>query len=390
MKNGLISTFRRTTSSKNFIPEIDGLRFIAIITVVIFHFHFLFSKEVAGIVTMDIEEAGITSAGWWLVRLDLGVKVFFAISGFILSIPFFNQYWFGGKKVNISEYFIRRLTRLEPPFIIAVTGFLIVHLVMLRASSSEYFPHYLATLFYVHSLVYDSYSIINPVTWSLEAEVQFYLLIPIVGWLLLKSGKRAQALIIGILLFLGSIAFKGFVLAESPYGLMASLPVFFSHFLAGIGFAYLYLIREQWLRVRNLIWDLIGFTAFFGLFWFYKPQNDFLFQVYFNTSIFILFISVFKGKILNKLFTQPVIYLIGGMCYTIYLLHLAFFGLFVRFSEKMLLFESYSFNFWLQFVLAFCSLLVISALFFIFIEKPCMEKNWHKTLGKKLGVYRGT
>ena len=25
--------------------------------------------------------------GWWMIRLDLGVKVFFAISGFILALP---------------------------------------------------------------------------------------------------------------------------------------------------------------------------------------------------------------------------------------------------------------------------------------------------------------
>lgn len=389
MKIGLISTFRRTTSSKNFIPEIDGLRFIAIMTVVVFHFHFLFSKEVSGMVTMDIEDVGVTSAGWWFVRMDLGVKVFFGISGFILSIPFFNQYWFGGKEVNVREYFIRRLTRLEPPFLVAITGFLVVHLVILGATFSGYFTHYVATLFYLHTLIYDSYSIINPITWSLETEVQFYLIIPVIAWLLLKSGKKAQALIISIILFLISIAFKGYVLAESPYGLMASLPVFFSHFLVGIGFAYLYLVKEKWLRATSLIWDLIGAISFFGLFYFYKPQNDFIFQIYFNSSIFIFFISVFKGELLNKAFTQPIIYLIGGMCYSIYLLHLAFFGLFVKFSDKLLFFDSYSLNFWLQFILAFCSLMFISGLFFIFIEKPCMDKNWHKNLGKKLGIYDG-
>lgn len=389
MKMGLISTFKRTTSSKNFIPEIDGLRFIAIMTVVVFHFHFLFSKEVSGMVNMDIEDSGVTSAGWWLVRLDLGVKVFFGISGFILSIPFFNQYWFGGKKVNTKEYFIRRLTRLEPPFLVAVTGFFVVHLVILGASFSEYFPNYIATLFYVHTLVYDIYSIINPITWSLETEVQFYLLIPVLAWLLLKSGKKMMTMFVGILLFLGSIAFKGYVLAESPYGLIASLPVFFSHFLVGIGFAYIYLVREEWLRAKSFMWDLIGLISFFGLFWFYKPQNDFVFQICFNTSIFVFFMAVFKGKLLNRFFTQPIIFLIGGMCYTIYLLHLAFFGLFVKFSGKLLFFDSYSSNFLLQFVLAFFSLMLVSGLFFIFIEKPCMDKNWHKNLGKKLGIYHG-
>jgi peptidoglycan/LPS O-acetylase OafA/YrhL len=54
------------------------------------------------------------STAWWWVRLDLGVKVFFAISGFILALPFL-KYYFGlsDKKVQLKSYFIRRLTRLE-------------------------------------------------------------------------------------------------------------------------------------------------------------------------------------------------------------------------------------------------------------------------------------
>ena len=111
-------------------------------------------------------------------RLDLGVILFFLISGFILSIPFFNQYWFDGKNVELKDYFIRRLIRLELPFLLAITGFLVVQLSILGASFTEIFPNYLVTIFYFHTSIFNEYSIINPVTWSLETEVQFYILIP--------------------------------------------------------------------------------------------------------------------------------------------------------------------------------------------------------------------
>jgi peptidoglycan/LPS O-acetylase OafA/YrhL len=387
-ENKAITLFKRSTNTKNFIPEIDGLRFIAIITVVIFHFHFLLLKEIGGQVSMDIHELGITSLGWWLVRMDLGVKVFFGISGFILSIPFLKSHWFNGRQVNLKEYFIRRLTRLEPPFIVAITGFLIVHWIVLGENLPTLIPHFAATVLYVHTLIYNAYSTILPVTWSLETEVQFYIAIPFLAMIALSFKNKKISLGIGVLLLFASILFRGYLLREGVYGMMASLPGFLSYFLVGIFFAYLYLTNEKWLRRKTLWWDFIGLFAFVGMFWFYKPQADFIKQLFFNLSIFILFCSAFKGVWINAFLISPVIYLIGGMCYTIYLLHLPLFGLFVRFSGNFILADSYFANLCLQFGFGFILLMVTSALFFLAIEKPCMHKNWHHNLGRKLGLVR--
>ena len=58
-----------------------------------------------------------------------GVELFFAISGFILGIPFASHYLRGVPRVNLRRYFIRRLTRLEPPYIInlmVLAGILVI------------------------------------------------------------------------------------------------------------------------------------------------------------------------------------------------------------------------------------------------------------------------
>ena len=388
MRGSFVDLFQRKTSAKNFIPEIDGLRFIAIISVVIFHFHFLLAKEIGDQVNMDVESFDIWNSGWWFVRMDLGVKLFFGLSGFILSVPFLKQFWFGGKEVNLKAYFIRRLTRLEPPFIIAVTGFLIVHWLVLGENIFELLPHFGATLLYVHTILYNSYSIILPVTWSLETEVQFYLIIPFLAYFGLKFKNKKLSLFLAFVLFVASIAFRGYLLREGVYGMMASLPVFFSYFLVGILFAYLFLTNQKWLRDSSFFWDLIGFLAFVGMFWFYKPQADFLKQIFFNLSIFILFISAFKGILINSFLRVSWVYLIGGMCYTIYLIHLPFFALFTMFSSRFILWESYSANLGFQFFIAFIILMGISSLFYLAIEKPCMDKDWHLRLLKKIGLPR--
>jgi peptidoglycan/LPS O-acetylase OafA/YrhL len=97
---------RITTAGRVFIPQIDGLRFIAIMAVVAYHvraicsYHFQASpmgQTIEGDPVNDIFSVG-----------NNGVRLFFAISGFILSLPFARQYLCAGKPVGLRGYYIRR------------------------------------------------------------------------------------------------------------------------------------------------------------------------------------------------------------------------------------------------------------------------------------------
>jgi peptidoglycan/LPS O-acetylase OafA/YrhL len=140
-------SLKRKTHSTSFIPEIDGLRFFAIITVVLFHLNTALSRNVGlgsdlGISALGGKETFI-NLGWWVVRLDLGVKVFFAISGFVLALPFVRRALLNeGKEISIKDYFVRRLTRLEPPFVVSLVLFFMVHLFVLHEKSAELWPHF--------------------------------------------------------------------------------------------------------------------------------------------------------------------------------------------------------------------------------------------------------
>ncbi len=92
--------FRRITTQKRFIPEIDGLRFVAISSVVLLH---IYAALESGNVAVP-----------WAMDVDLpkrGVELFFAISGFILGVPFASHRLLQAPKVNLKQYFLRRLTR---------------------------------------------------------------------------------------------------------------------------------------------------------------------------------------------------------------------------------------------------------------------------------------
>lgn len=116
MRSDKFNYLQRITSSGKFIPEIDGLRFLAILSVVLFHINgliLIYDKHV-----INKNNIIYNFINYILSHCYLGVPLFFVISGFILSMPFANYYLKGQNKPELKKYFVRRLTRLEPPYIL--------------------------------------------------------------------------------------------------------------------------------------------------------------------------------------------------------------------------------------------------------------------------------
>ena len=384
IKSNIISVFQRKIASNNFIPEIDGLRFLAIITVLLYHLNTVFSKEIGlGLPRALIEMGGVKadfSLAWWWVRLDLGVKVFFAISGFVLALPFL-KYYLGltNKKVQLKVYFVRRLTRLEPPFIITLVFFYLVHVFLLNEDALVFLKHLGAGLMYGHVFIFGTVNPINPVTWSLETEAQFYIIIPLIMWLIF-IGKNS---VVSIMLLLGLIVSSIFFRNEFVFSLHwgRSIFAYFVNFAIGITVCWSYLKFSNWFKVRFWLYDLVGLIATFGLFYFYKPQHYIGNQVFFNISIAVVMITAFKGYMLNWFYTRPWVYIIGGMCYSIYLIHYAFLHLSVKWT-KLLWIEGmlYSGNLGIQILISVPLVLLVSAVFFRYFERPFMDKDWWNKL----------
>lgn len=318
--------------------------------------------------------------GWWVIRLDIGVKVFFSLSGFILSIPFLNFYFFNGTKISLRQYFWRRLIRLEPPFILSFLFFYFIHIVFLNESIASLMPNFLAGLIYSHGFIFGYNNPINPVTWSLEVEAQFYLLLPFLFLLLNLLKSNYLRFIVITLFFIISVWLKSFIYYNDLFFFNKSIFSFFTNFISGGFFAFLFLKYKFYFKNKNLLYDLIGFISIFFMFYFYKPQAHYISNIMLNLSVIILFISVFKGLIFNWFFTRKFIYLIGGMCYSIYLLHFAWFKFIIRYSINIFSHNQYWISLLFQLIIMLTTAILISSLFYILVEKPFMDKNWPKKI----------
>jgi peptidoglycan/LPS O-acetylase OafA/YrhL len=322
-----------------------------------------------------------------------GVQLFFIISGFILAYPFASHYIKGKNKVNLKQYFIRRVTRLEPPYFVIMVGLFFVWIISKNWDFSENLPHLAASLCYIHNLVFGTESTINNVAWSLEIEIQFYILVPLLSKLFGISNKYLRrSVIIGI----GLMTLTGhWLFFESVPRLSTSLLNHLHFFLLGFLLADVFLVDWNESPKREYKWDIVSLLGWPLLFFLWNlpdgtqmlytfretnPVETFLYPV----CVFFLYYAVFRGKITNKIITIPLITTIGGMCYTIYLLHNPIIGFVFKFTHNILIFQNYFITFFVNCLVIIPIMLVVSGIYFLLIEKPCMYKDWPTKLKNKI------
>jgi peptidoglycan/LPS O-acetylase OafA/YrhL len=373
-------SFRRITSSGSFIPEIDGLRFIAITGVVLFHLSgFLNAKDT----NHYVDNSDYSFLRHLLSHGHLGVPLFFVISGYILGMPFAKYYIADGNPISLKRYFLRRLTRLEPPYILAMTILLFGAVYVAKSISLiAGLKSYLASIIYCHNIIYPgNLPFLNNVAWSLEVEVQFYILAPLMAYVfLIKSSSLRRTIIISIsslFLIINNLNLNPF-----PF---TSLVNYFQYFLTGFLLAD-FSVSNSRIFVKTNYDYLIGFAAFLTI-WlfdsvdFVSNSQKLIWETVQVISIFFLYYYVLFHKIF-KMLSLKFVTNIGGMCYSIYLLHNPIISLFsnaiLRFT-----FSKYSFiNLSVYSIISIILVLAISSIFFLLIERPCMNKDWYKKIFK--------
>lgn len=375
--------FTRVTTSVAFIPQLDGLRALAIFLVIIHHVFAIYLEEThrLGAQSLPRDWALIAPRSWlisWALHTAIGVSMFFVISGFILAIPFARRYLSGQAPPSSRLYLLRRLIRMEPPYFLSMT-LMFLWLLIGPHPSWEHFwqiahafgPHYLASMAYLHGAIYGEGSWINGVAWTLEIEIQFYLLLPLLAELfrIRRSGLRRVILLAAVVL---SALFAQLLL---PHLHNARLELSFigqmHFFLAGVLLADVYLDPPRMLQLGPRAGDALAFlsAALIVYVLHRRPVLTWTEPI----LVINMFFAVLHGRCMRRLFALRLLTVPGTMCYTVFLYHTFIARTLLPFTIRF--FPPAHALWWdagVQILLMLPPLFLISALLFLVTERPFM------------------
>jgi peptidoglycan/LPS O-acetylase OafA/YrhL len=357
---------RRITTHGDWIPEIDSLRFIAIASTLLIH-----------ILDATVTQSGLTFSPRLTSVMrsgSRGVPLFFAISGFILAQPFLRQYLLHGQPASIKSFYRRRLTRLEPPYILS--------LLLYAASMAVHHPFkslvlpLFSHILYVHN--FTTLKTLNFVTWSLEVEVQFYILAPLLGCLYAIPSTVVRRGII-VSLILSSAIFQ-----NVSHGVAArSLPGQLQFFL--IGFLIADFRSDRSKSTTSRWWDIVSLASWIAIF--ATPARYIAFSL--PALIFLAYLAVFNGPISRQIFRTRWIALTGGMCYSFYLMHMLVIDSAVKITRRFLIPSNLPLSFLIQIVLLGSCIYIFCTGYFVLIERPCMDPRWpRKVIARLSDLFR--
>jgi len=388
-------------------PCFDGLRAIAAITVLIVHTSF-----VSGLTSRN------NSVGRYTSRLEIGVAVFFLISGFLLYRPFVVAHLSAAPKPRTGAFWVRRLLRIVPAFWLV----LFVETQIFHGGPglgpggwSAHLWHYGFAWIYSNSHALKGLQ----AGWSLCVEMTFYLFIPLyaalVGWHRGRRtlGQQMRAEFIGLIAmtafsFAWRIAVLPYQKHHSPFFRLSTnwLPAFLDLFALGMFLAvvsaYLHHRRQEnrWLAgwwVPWLSWALAGvcFWAVSNLGITTTPLHDETYMdlarqtLYGLFGFFLLIPAVFgpqdRGLIRRFLRCWPIASL-GVISYGIYLWHEVWIYQILKEGHYHL----FDMEFWAFTLSVFALSILAATLSYFVLEKPALRlKNsiawWRRTTAPTSG-----
>jgi peptidoglycan/LPS O-acetylase OafA/YrhL len=278
----------------------------------------------------------------------------------------------------------------------------VAKLVIWAAPPREYSAYFAASALYLHNAAFGVTSMILGVAWSLEVEVQFYLLMPLLALVfLIRNTWPRRAILIGAALAIMLVqpirlppivptirwtepSANGVIAKHEIYTQSHTLHLgnYIQYFLAGLLLADIYVTewknnpaRRRWGDVVWLIgWPLWIYTAF-------QLKAGYLAaRLAFPVIIFALYIALFRSTLARRVLSWPFIAVIGGMCYSIYLLHNSAIEMSCKLIRAYLPGRLFGEQILIAAAVALPSVLIACATYFRLIEKPCMRRDWPQRL----------
>lgn len=394
---------------------LDGIRAIACLSVI---FHHIAQK-----LAPQFQPAFVREINSFLLMGNTGVSVFFVLSGFLLSYPFWKRFFDDGQFPDMKQYALRRAARIMPGY---YASFLVCSLMILlfNIPSQFFWIRSLAGLTFTAGFSYKTFfpNEINGPFWSVGFEVFCYILMPVFMYAMFGLFKKKRTLLKAFVFWIGTAAFISLLnhlihLYLTPdgiqrgwqYGMVGGAkywmpnynPVgFFGHFIIGImasGVAARLFkassTAESFKKKGGFdIICILGLLGSFLLLWFLRhaPEFSYSFQ---NQPYFFPFYALLIGislaaaphsNIAGRLLDNAFFRFTAKVSFGLYIWHYV-----VMFIVANAVFRSYQ-NFSMTNLLSWVSIslmiLVVSyavaALSYKFIEKPVLDWAHKRSVGK--------
>lgn len=329
-------------SSIEYQPDIDGIRAISVIAVILFHL-------------------GVFKYGY------LGVDVFFVLSGYLITLILLNDTNDG--RLDIKRFYLRRIRRILP--LVGVVCFVALILgvcFMLPHDLDGLVQSIIATLLFSNNIleyivVEDYWSISNEYkplmhTWSLGIEEQFYVVYPFVLWAMSRIKLLSKYLVI-VLAICTLFSLVIYLFESNAHRSFYWLPFRFYEISIGGLIAALSLSSKEW--GNALKYFMLGAAVTFLIFVFIQQL-----EVWYPVSIVLListylFLDRSDVSFVYKLLSIPILVNIGILSFSLYMWHHLVFA----FTRYVFVDE---FNILTVLIMLFITL-ILSMLSYKFVEK---------------------
>lgn len=342
-------------------PEVDGLRAIAVVSVIIYHAEIFFSKT------------QFFKGGY------LGVDVFFVISGFLITSIILSEYHSYGK-FSIKNFYERRARRILPALLlVTLVSIPIGWNVLYPSQLVDFSKSILSTLAFASNFYWDmtlqeygaESALLKPFlhTWSLAVEEQYYVLYPLILLAIFRySRKYAIALLsVGLLI---SLQFAESMTVRDASLSFYLLPSRFWELLAGgllANFLYLQPQKKDY-AFLNRVMPIIGLLMMiYSLLNIGLESNHpgYITLIPVIGTILIIWFANERNLVTKILASKPFV-MIGLISYSLYLWHYPIFS-FGRIIDST--------PTWDDRILWVLLTTIFSILTYFYIEKPFRNKR---------------
>jgi peptidoglycan/LPS O-acetylase OafA/YrhL len=163
----------------------------------------------------------------------------------------------------------------------------------------------------------------------------------------------------------------------------ANLPGMLQFFLVGFLLADLRATRTH--SQSHRWWDLVSLVSWIVIF----NLDESIVRWFLPVCILFAYLAAFYGPISRSIFSTNWIALTGGMCYSFYLMHMLVVSIGMHFTERFMIPSNYPLSAVIQMLLLTPFVYAVCTLYFVLIERPCMDPAWpHKLWLRASSVLR--